>query len=128
MRVSSSVPHPSHQYQYRHGIGRPVSGQPQTGTPVAMSQRIDVSSHAPHEWSVTVTEGDVTTHHRVIVPEDLLTDLGLAGADEQQVVHQTFEFLLDKEPATSIYEEFPLDVVLDNFPDYAEDLRTRMAA
>jgi len=92
-----------------------------------MSERISVQSAAPHEWTVTVTEGDTTTHHRVVIPEDYLVDLGMPDADEQRVVSETFSFLLDKEPATSIYEEFPLDVVSDHFPDYPDELRTRLA-
>jgi hypothetical protein len=93
-----------------------------------MSERIRVQPLAAHEWAVDVTEGTTHTRHRVVVPEDLLDDLGLTGADEQQVVRESIAFLLDREPATSIYDEFPLDTVAGRFPDFADELRTRLAS
>lgn len=92
-----------------------------------MSERIVVKPLGPHEWAVDVTEGTTTTHHRVRVPEELLADLGVAGADEETAVAQSFHFLLDKEPATSIHEEFALDLIAEYFPDYPDELRTRLA-
>jgi hypothetical protein len=92
-----------------------------------MSERIRIQPMGEHEYSVEVTEGTTRTRHRVTVPTDLLTDLGLAGADEQTVVHESFAFLLEREPATSIYEEFPLDTISSHFPDFADELRTRLA-
>ena len=92
-----------------------------------MSERILIQPMGEHEYAVEVTEGTTLTRHRVTVPTDLLTDLGLAGADEQTVVHESFAFLLDREPATSIYEEFPLDTISSHFPDFADELRTRLA-
>jgi hypothetical protein len=64
----------------------------------------------------------------VVVPTDLLDDLGLIDVDEQQVVRQSIEFLLEREPATSIYDEFPLDTVASRFPEFADELRTRLAS
>jgi len=92
-----------------------------------MSERIRIQPLAEHEYAVDVTEGTTKTRHRVTVPIDLLTDLGLPGADEQTVVRETFAFLLEREPATSIYEEFPLDTVASHFPEFPDELRTRLA-
>jgi hypothetical protein len=92
-----------------------------------MSERIQIQPMGEHEYAVDVTEGTTHTRHRVTVPADLLLDLGLAGTDEQTVVRETFAFLLDREPATSIYDEFPLDVVASNFPDFGDELRARLA-
>src|SRR3954451_14537438 len=92
-----------------------------------MSERIRIQPLAEHEYAVDVTEGTTQTRHRVIVPIDLLTDLGLSGADEQTVVRESIAFLLDREPAKSIYDELPLDTVASRFPDFADALRTRLA-
>ncbi|HEU5034470.1 MAG TPA: hypothetical protein VFT62_06905 [Mycobacteriales bacterium] len=92
-----------------------------------MSEKIRVQELAEHEYSVDVTEGTTRTRHRVVVPTELLDDLGLVGVDEHQVVHETIAFLLDREPGTSIDDEFPLDVVASRFPDFADELRTRLA-
>ena len=93
-----------------------------------MSEKIRVRELAEHQYAVDVTEGSIQTHHRVIVPDDLLADLGLAGADEELVVRESFAFLLDREPVTSIDEEFPLDIVVGRFADFGEEMRTRLAS
>ena len=92
-----------------------------------MSEKIRIQPLAEHEYAVDVTEGTTHTRHRV-VPVDLLDDLGLVDVDEEQVVRESIEFLLDREPATSIYEEFPLDTLASQFPDFADELRARLAS
>jgi hypothetical protein len=92
-----------------------------------MSEKIRIQPLADHDFAVDVTEGTTHTRHRVIVPTELLDDLGLIDADEQRVVRESFEFLLEREPATSIYDEFPLDTVASQFPEFAEELRARLA-
>jgi hypothetical protein len=92
-----------------------------------MSEKIRIQHLAEHEYAVDVTEGTTHTRHRVVVPTELLDDLGLVDVDEERVVRESFAFLLDREPATSIYDEFPLDTVASRFPEFADELRTRLA-
>lgn len=81
----------------------------------------------PQEYGVQVTEGDVTTSHRVTVPVSLLDDWGLIDADEEAVVKESIAFLLEREPATSIMQEFSLDVIPRFFPEYSEELPRRLS-
>ena len=92
-----------------------------------MSEKIRIQPLADHEYAVDVTEGTTRTRHRVVVTPDLLDDLGLVDVDEERVVRESMLFLLDREPATSIYDEFPLDTVASRFPDFADELRARLA-
>jgi len=92
-----------------------------------MAEKIQIQPLAEHEWAVDVTEGTTQTRHRVVVPTELLDDLGLVDADEEQVVRESIGFLLEREPATSIYDEFPLDTVAAQFADFADELRSRLA-
>jgi len=87
---------------------------------------ITITAMEPGHYGVQVTEGDTTTSHRVAVPDALLDELGLAGVDHELVVRETFGFLLDREPATSILSEFSLDQVPRYFPDYYDELRARL--
>lgn len=82
---------------------------------------------APGEFGVEVTEGHEVTGHRVRVPEGFLDDLLLAGAEQEAVVRESFEFLLEREPATSILREFSLDEITRFFPEYPDELRRRLA-
>jgi hypothetical protein len=92
-----------------------------------VSEKISLSPMGPHQFGVQVTEGDQTTSHQVTVPESLLDDLGLVDVDEERVVRESFEFLLEREPATSIMKEFSLDVIPQYFPDYTEELPRRLS-
>ena len=89
---------------------------------------ITITAMEPGRYGVQVTEGDTTTSHRVAVPDALLDDLGLHDVDPELVVRETFGFLLDREPATSILDDFSLDQVPGFFPDYYDELRSRLEA
>ncbi|MGH9068061.1 MAG: hypothetical protein ACRD0J_11340 [Acidimicrobiales bacterium] len=77
-------------------------------------------------FGVRVVEGTLTTDHEVTVPGSLIDDLGLAGADQGEIVRQTFLFLLEREPATSILRSFSLDQVQGYFGDYYGVLQDRL--
>lgn len=88
---------------------------------------INITAMEPLRFAVEVTEGTLTTSHLVRVPPSLLDDLGLFEGDAPSIVRETIGFLLDREPATSIMAEFSLDDVSRFFPDYLEELTTRLA-
>lgn len=92
-----------------------------------MNQQIDVRGMGPHEYAVTVTEGNDTTHHRVLVEEDLLDDLGIIDADELQIVHESVAFLLEHETGDGLGDTISLDQVSDEYEDYIPELQTRLA-
>jgi hypothetical protein len=91
-------------------------------------QKIDILGMAPHEWAVTVTEGVDTTNHHVTVSEQLIDDLGIVDLDEEELVRETFKFLLERDTGDSIRHEFDLDEMPDEFPDYIPEIKTRLAA
>ena len=86
---------------------------------------IEITALDEGHYGVAVTEGTTTTNHRVGVPQDLLTEL---GAEPEDVVRESFEFMLEREPSTSILPEFSLDEISRYFPEYREELRARLAA
>ena len=88
---------------------------------------IKVTPVASHEFTVEVTEADETTSHHVVVPSSLLAGWGLEGADEEAVVRESFAFLLEREPATSILPDFSLEIISRYFPEYGEELPRRVA-
>lgn len=77
-------------------------------------------------YGVVVSEGGATTSHRVRVPDAMLDDLGLRDADPEAVVRESFEFLLEREPASSILGDFALDRIAHYFPEYYDELRARL--
>jgi hypothetical protein len=63
---------------------------------------------------------DGSSRHRVSVPARFGDD-GL-----ERVVRVSFEFLLEREPASSILGEFSLDVIGRYFPEYEDELPRRL--
>lgn len=88
---------------------------------------IAITAMEPEHYGVQVTEGDVTSSHRVHVPPELLDELGLGGADPDSVVRETVEFLLDREPATAIDPEVTLADLAERYPDFAVELAARLS-
>ena len=88
---------------------------------------IDITPMGPREYGVQVREGEADTSHRVTVPESLIDDLQLDEDDLERVVRESFEFLLEREPASSILPEFSLNEISRYFPEYSEELSRRLS-
>jgi hypothetical protein len=78
------------------------------------------------EFRVQVTEGGRRTTHRVTAPERLGGGLELSDEDLSEVVRQSVEFLLEREPASSILSQFSLDDISRYFPEYEQELGRRL--
>ena len=84
---------------------------------------------APRIFGVEVSDGTVTTNHRITVPADssvITLDTDDAAAHETLVRHSV-EFLLEREPADEILDEFDLADISRYFPDYPEAIKARMS-
>jgi hypothetical protein len=86
-----------------------------------------VVSMAPGEFGVEVTEGNEITGHKVRLSPAFLDDLLLGEVDEELIVRETIDFLLEREPATSILPEFSLEDVARYFPEFPEELQRRLS-
>lgn len=87
---------------------------------------ITITARGRREFDVSVRDGGSETSHHVTVPEDLADDLGLPEDDLHGVIRESFEFLLEREPASSIMSEFSLDVIESYFPEYRDELPRRL--
>ena len=87
---------------------------------------ITVTKTYAREFDVEIGEGETQTNHHVTVPQGLSDELQLPEVDLEAVVRESIEFLLEREPASSILPEFSLDVILNYFPEYKEELPGRL--
>ena len=87
---------------------------------------ITVTSLEDGRYAVRVRQGTATTNHTVTVPQELVEELGLHGVDGCAIVEASFAFLLEREPATSILADFPLDVIARYFPEFDAELPGRL--
>ncbi len=82
--------------------------------------RIDVRcapAAGTHRCEVDVVEERSTTRHAVEVSKAELDRWG-RGRSAEELVRDSFRFLLEREPKESILREFQLSVITRHFPDY----------
>ncbi len=73
--------------------------------------------------TVTVQQRGTRTEHRVMVTE---ADVRRYGArDVADLVRRSFEFLLEREPNTSILREFHITAIERYFPEYRETISAK---
>ena len=77
-------------------------------------------------FDVEVRAAGSVTRHVVTVPEGLATELGVAGTDPAELVRRSFEFLLEREPPSSILRSFSLEVIERYFPEYRAVVSARL--
>ena len=68
------------------------------------------------------------TSHEVSVPAGFPAALGCGHVSPEELVRASFEFLLEREPATSILRQFSLDVISHYFPSYQAEIRARLGS
>ena len=71
---------------------------------------------------VTVADS-VTTTHTVTVSDQSFTDLAGDNTTKTELLEFSFNFLLDKEPNTSILSSFDINVISRYFSDYRDEVR-----
>ena len=73
-------------------------------------------------FEVTVAKTSTTTHP-VTVTDQRLIDLTDDNATKTQLLEFSFEFLLEREPNTSILSSFDINVISKYFSDYIDKVR-----
>ena len=76
-----------------------------------------------NSFEVTVEAGSTTTHV-VSVSTDYAARLTAGKSTSAELVRRSFEFLLEREPNTSILRRFDLPVIARYFPEYEQVIKT----
>jgi hypothetical protein len=127
-RAAEDLVHPPHQInivaskQPQPQITR--SGLAHATLVINLSRMIEVKHGAGDEWLVSV-QGAVATRHRVRVTKSDLERLA-KGRSIEELLRESFEFLLEREPNTSILASFDLTLIGRYFPEYEQEIQTRL--
>ena len=73
-------------------------------------------------FGVTVAK-TATTSHGVTVTDQSVTDLTDNKVTKTELLEFSFEFLLEREPNTSILSSFDINVISRYFSDYKDEVR-----
>jgi hypothetical protein len=85
--------------------------------------QITVTQRAGGTFRVQTPAG---TSHQVSVPAGFAASLGCGHVAPGELIRASFEFLLEREPATSILPEFSLDIIGQYFPSYPAEIGARL--
>ena len=84
---------------------------------------ISITSKDQDTFSVTVTGSSPTTH-TVTISDQTHSKLTGGKISKVTLLKKSFEFLLQREPNTSILAKFKLEVISQYFSDYAKQAST----
>ncbi len=87
---------------------------------------IEVVPIGSAEFRVEVTDDAGTSFHEVTVPSGYVDELGVEDTALQDLVRESFRFLLEREPKDSILQEFELSTIESYFSDYPDEIRRRL--
>ncbi len=86
---------------------------------------ISIRKSSDEEYEVTVSGTPMTTHH-VRLPEADRVRLAGTEIPAERLIEESFHFLLEREPNTSILSSFYLSVIGKYFPEYPTEIRKRL--
>ena len=78
---------------------------------------ISVTAKDQNTFEVVVTTNSTTTHS-VTLTDSIHMKLTNGKISKETLVEKSFEFLLAREPNTSILTQFKIEVISQYFPDY----------
>jgi hypothetical protein len=91
-----------------------------------MAAKIEVEKIDQFKFRVRITEaGSETTHDVTVSPNDY-TKLAGEKIEPEELVRQSFEFLLEREPKESILARFDLSVIRRYLPEYQGEIKRRL--
>ncbi|MEM7145776.1 MAG: hypothetical protein AAF591_11625 [Verrucomicrobiota bacterium] len=87
---------------------------------------ISVSKLSGDNYEISVSSGTTTTHQIKVEPA-IVENLTSGNADAEALLKKSFEFLLEREPNTSILRSFDLPIIGSYFPEYEAAMRKHFA-
>ena len=82
---------------------------------------ISVTAKGQDTFEVVVATQSTTTHF-VTISDAIHTKLTNGKISKEILLEKSFEFLLAREPNTSILSQFKIEVISQYFPDYANSV------
>jgi hypothetical protein len=91
-----------------------------------VTARIEVDKVKEGEFKVRVIEGTTESTHRVTLKQDDYLRLSGGKIEPNELIRQSFEFLLERESKESILPQFDLPLIGRYFPEYERELKRKI--
>lgn len=86
---------------------------------------VSIEKIGERRYAITV-EADSTTSHIVTLQPDDYRLLTGGKISPEELLRESFRFLLEREPNTSILREFNLTTIQRYFPEYRQEIQSRL--
>lgn len=83
---------------------------------------IKVKKKNGHKFIVTVEERESRTQHTVSLDDEYYQKLTGGRMTKEELIRDSFEFLLEREPKESILSKFNLKVISQYFPEFEQKI------
>jgi len=91
-----------------------------------MSAKIEIEKLDASHFRVRVIEtGSESIHQVTLDPKDYAR-LAVPTSDPEDLIRESFQFLLEREPKESILSRFDLSVISRYFPEYEREIKKRL--
>ena len=87
--------------------------------------RIDIESIGPELYRVVVSDALSRSAHEVRLRSNALERFG-HGATPERLIEESFRFMLEREPKEAILSRFELPDIQRYFPEYSEEIESRL--
>ena len=87
---------------------------------------IHIEPGGSSKYRVTIDDRGKSSQFTVTATPEDVERYAPAGTTPERLIHASFEFLLEREPASSILSSFALPVIERYFPEYPRVIRERI--
>ena len=91
-----------------------------------MPAKIEVEKLDASHFRVRVIETRSESIHQVTLDPKDYARLAVPTADPEELIRESFQFLLEREPKESILSRFDLSVISRYFPEYEREIKKRL--
>jgi hypothetical protein len=88
---------------------------------------LEVTEQSTQIFVVNVATGHSRTTHTVTVSSGLGAEVGNDKTTDRVLVEESFRFLLEREPNTSIMRAFDIEVIGRYFPEWRDEMTRRLS-
>ena len=88
-----------------------------------MAAQIEIKEFDATHFRVRVIEGGSESSHQVTLSAKDCARISGGSANAEQLIRNSFQFLLEREPKESILARFDLSIISRFFPEYEREIK-----
>jgi hypothetical protein len=92
-----------------------------------MAARIEIEKFDASHFRVHIIDELSESFHQVTLNPKDLARLAGGAAEPEELIRESFQFMLEREPKESILARFDLSVIGRYFPEYEQEIKRRIS-